>query len=119
MIGAGPAGLTYASLVADRNKVTVFEREGAAGGAFRQAGKAPLFQDVVANEQSFDRYVRDLVAACTHKGVTFRHGVDVAQAPDELAPFDRIVSRPAPDIASVSAAFRPSSSISAPGAGPA
>ena len=28
VIGAGPAGLTYASLVADRNKVTVFEREG-------------------------------------------------------------------------------------------
>ena len=91
VIGAGPAGLTYASLVADSNNVTVFEREAVAGGAFRYAGKAPLFQDVVANEHSFERYVRELVAACTYQGVTFRHGVDVAQAPELLAPFDRIV----------------------------
>ena len=48
VIGAGPAGLTYASLVADGNAVTVFEREAVPGGAFRYAGKAPLFQDVVA-----------------------------------------------------------------------
>jgi 2,4-dienoyl-CoA reductase-like NADH-dependent reductase (Old Yellow Enzyme family) len=34
IIGAGPAGLTYASLVADRNAVTIFEREDRAGGAF-------------------------------------------------------------------------------------
>src|SRR5262245_37627876 len=32
VIGAGPAGLTYASLVAAGNTVTVFEREGRAGG---------------------------------------------------------------------------------------
>ena len=48
VIGAGPAGLTYASLVAGDNAVTVFERETVAGGAFRYAGKAPLFQEVVA-----------------------------------------------------------------------
>ena len=29
VIGAGPAGLTYASLVADGNKVTVFEKANA------------------------------------------------------------------------------------------
>ncbi len=46
VIGAGPAGLTYASLVADGNTVTVFEREAVPGGAFRYAGKAPLFQEV-------------------------------------------------------------------------
>src|SRR5262249_46570514 len=34
VIGAGPAGLTYASLVAGDNAVTVFEREREAGGAF-------------------------------------------------------------------------------------
>ena len=51
MIGAGPAGLTYASLVADGNSVTVFERAERAGGAFRYAGKAPLFQEVVANQE--------------------------------------------------------------------
>ena len=53
VIGAGPAGLTYASLVADDNTVTVFERDAVAGGSFRYAGKAPLFQEVTANEASF------------------------------------------------------------------
>jgi threonine dehydrogenase-like Zn-dependent dehydrogenase len=91
VIGAGPAGLTYASLVAEANSVTVFERADRAGGAFRYAGKAPLFQEVRADPASFERYVRDMVAACTRKGVSFRYGVDVTQAPDLLAPFDRIV----------------------------
>jgi dimethylglycine catabolism A len=91
IIGAGPAGLTYASLVADKNAVTIFEREDRAGGAFRYAGKAPLFQEVVANQNSFDNYVRDLVAACTRMGVTFRFGADVLKTPGLLTPFDRIV----------------------------
>ncbi len=72
VIGAGPAGLTYASLVAEGNTVTVFEKEPRAGGAFRYAGKAPLFQEVAASAQSFERYIADLVAACIRKGVTFR-----------------------------------------------
>ncbi len=91
VIGAGPAGLTYASLVADKNSVTVFERELKAGGSFRYTGKAPLFQEVVAMESSFDRYVLAQVAACTRKGVKFRLNIDVTRTPDELAPFDRIV----------------------------
>jgi 2,4-dienoyl-CoA reductase-like NADH-dependent reductase (Old Yellow Enzyme family) len=91
VIGAGPAGLTYASLVAEHNAVTVFEKDSGAGGAFRYAGKAPLFQEVEANEQSFARYVADLVAACTMKGVVFCFATDVIGHPDLLAPFDRIV----------------------------
>jgi 2,4-dienoyl-CoA reductase-like NADH-dependent reductase (Old Yellow Enzyme family) len=91
VIGAGPAGLTYASLVADGNEVTVFEKDRHAGGAFRYAGKAPLFQEVEASERSFERYVADLVAACAGKGVTFRYETDVAALPGLLAPFDRIV----------------------------
>jgi hypothetical protein len=91
VVGAGPAGLTYAALVADRNAVTVFERDDCAGGAFRHAGKAPLFQDVVANQDSFDRYVEQLVAACTGKGVMIRYGIDVRRSPQLLAPFDRVV----------------------------
>jgi 2,4-dienoyl-CoA reductase-like NADH-dependent reductase (Old Yellow Enzyme family) len=91
VIGAGPAGLTYASLVADGNRVTVFEKEARAGGAFRYAGKAPLFQEVEASEPSFARYIADLVAACAGKGVAFHFGTDVAGKPDLLAPFDRVV----------------------------
>jgi dimethylglycine catabolism A len=91
VIGAGPAGLTYASLASDGNAVTVFEREARAGGSFRYAGKAPLFQEVEANEKSFERYIADLVGACGKKNVVFRFNTDVAATPDLLAPFDRIV----------------------------
>src|SRR5579862_83797 len=91
IIGAGPAGLTYASLVAEQNTVTVFEREARAGGAFRYAGLAPRFQGVEASEQSFTRYIDNLVAACEKNGVTFRYGIDVTRAPELLQPFDRIV----------------------------
>jgi 2,4-dienoyl-CoA reductase-like NADH-dependent reductase (Old Yellow Enzyme family) len=91
VIGAGPAGLTYASLVAEGNLVTVFEKEPMPGGAFRHAGLAPMFQEVGANPASFERYVRDLVAACQKKGVTFHFGADVSQSRNLLAPFHRIV----------------------------
>ena len=91
VIGAGPAGLTYASSVAEGNEVTVFEKDERAGGAFRYAGKAPIFQEVAANDASFERYVGDLVEACTRKGVTFRFRCDVAAEPHVLAPFDRLV----------------------------
>jgi 2,4-dienoyl-CoA reductase-like NADH-dependent reductase (Old Yellow Enzyme family) len=91
VIGAGPAGLTYASLVADANDVTIFEKDALAGGAFRYAGKAPLFQEVAANQRSFDHYIADLVAACVRKGVTFRFATDVEETPSVLAPFGRII----------------------------
>jgi 2,4-dienoyl-CoA reductase-like NADH-dependent reductase (Old Yellow Enzyme family) len=91
VVGAGPAGLTYASLVADGNTVTVFEKQAVPGGAFRYAGKAPLFQEVIARESSFDRYIANQVNACVRKGVTFRYSTNVAKNPDALTPFDRIV----------------------------
>jgi dimethylglycine catabolism A len=91
VIGAGPAGLTYASLVAADNAVTMFEREQEPGGAFRYAGKAPLFQEVEADDRSLETYIGELVRACAQKGVTFRFGTDVRRNPDLLAPFDRIV----------------------------
>jgi hypothetical protein len=91
VIGAGPAGLTYAALVAAENTVTVFERDRRVGGAFRLAGLAPRFQDVAASAWSLERYVRDLAAACAHKGATIRTGVDILKDPAVLAPFDRIV----------------------------
>jgi 2,4-dienoyl-CoA reductase-like NADH-dependent reductase (Old Yellow Enzyme family) len=91
VIGAGPAGLTYASLVADRNSVTIFEKARQAGGSFRLAGKAPLFQGVEAEENSLTHYIDSLVAACLHKGVNVKYGTDVTASPQLLAPFDRIV----------------------------
>ncbi len=91
VVGAGPAGLTYASLVAEGNRVTVFEKHPQAGGSFRYAGKAPLFQEVEASEQSFARYIADLVAACEQRGVVFRFAADVIAHPELLAPFERIV----------------------------
>ena len=91
VIGAGPAGLTYASLVAGGNEVVVFDKAKAPGGAFRYAGKAPLFQEVDASERSFERYIANMVAACTLHGVQFRLETDVTALPGLLAPFDRIV----------------------------
>ncbi len=90
VIGAGPAGLTYASLVAKGNEVTVFEKDTRAGGAFRQAGKAPLFQEVEASEASFQRYIDDLVALCIGHGVTFRFATAVTSS-EQLGTFERIV----------------------------
>jgi hypothetical protein len=83
--------LTYASLVADGNHVTVFEKHERPGGAFRHAGKAPLFQEVEASEMSFERYIADLHQACMAKGVIFRFATDVTAERNLLAPFDRIV----------------------------
>jgi NADPH-dependent 2,4-dienoyl-CoA reductase/sulfur reductase-like enzyme len=91
VIGAGPAGLTYASLVAEGNQVTVFEKDKRPGGAFRYAGKAPLFQEVAASEKSFERYVADLTSACKRNGVTFRFGTNVTGQRGLLASYDRIV----------------------------
>src|SRR5690242_6173115 len=91
VIGAGPAGLTYASLVADGNHVTLFEKAAEPGGAFKFAAKAPLFQEVETEARSFTRYVADLVAACRAKGVQFQFATDATAATALLAGFDCIV----------------------------
>ena len=92
VIGAGPAGLSYAALAAVAgNSVTVFERDPVPGGSFRLAGLAPLFQEVEANPQAFARTIAALAAACAEKGVTFRFSTDVLAAPELLVPFDRVV----------------------------
>ena len=50
-----------------------------------------MFQEVAANPASLERYIKDMVAACLRKGVTFRLSTDVIDDPELLAPFDRIV----------------------------
>ncbi len=91
VVGAGPAGLSYAHLVADYNSVTVVEREPVSGGAFRFTGKVPVFEEVEASEESFVDYVAELELACRKKGVGFRHGFDVTKEPRTLEGYDRVV----------------------------
>ena len=91
VVGAGPAGLTYASLMAEECRVTVFERDAAPGGAFRYAGKAARFQEVEGAERPFEVFIAELERDCREKGVRFEYGTDVTRRPDLLAGSDRIV----------------------------
>jgi dimethylglycine catabolism A len=91
VIGAGPAGLAYASLVGPSNSVVVFERDAGPGGAFKLAGRAPLFQEVEAREAPLLEHIGELEAGCRRLGVIFRYGVDPFRASALLAGFDRVV----------------------------
>ncbi|HEX9647588.1 MAG TPA: NAD(P)-binding protein [Alphaproteobacteria bacterium] len=91
VIGAGPAGLSYAELVAGANRVTVFERAKVLGGALRLAARAPLFENVAAAPASFAAYISALEAACRAKGVDIRTGTDPMRDPRLLDGFDRVV----------------------------
>lgn len=91
IIGAGPAGLSYAEQVAQGNSVTVFERNGTPGGALRHAGLAPRFQGVEASQGSLDAFVDELERACRARGVEFRYNTAVSDLSAIAADFDRIV----------------------------
>jgi 2,4-dienoyl-CoA reductase-like NADH-dependent reductase (Old Yellow Enzyme family) len=80
VLGAGPAGLSYASLVAEGNDVTVLERADRVGGAFRLTGLAPRFNDVAAAEPTFAAYIDELERDCVRKGVRFRLGTEATAA---------------------------------------
>lgn len=91
VIGAGPAGLTFASLTAPENEVVVFERQPQAGGALRQAALAPRFQDVETAPASFDKYFASLLRACEAAGAQVKFSTDIAHTPEKLVGFDLIV----------------------------
>lgn len=91
VVGAGPAGLSYASLVAGRNQVTVFERADRPGGALRNAAMAPLFQDVEARPESLSAFIAELERDCRMQGVELRYGVEPGSQPGLLAPYARVV----------------------------
>ncbi len=68
VIGAGPAGMSAAEVLAARGfQVTVFERSGSAGGQLKLASVPP-------GKKKIDWCVEDLQAACERGGVEFRFG---------------------------------------------
>lgn len=89
VIGAGPAGLAYAALVAPRNTVTVFERAPRPGGAFLIAGKAPRFQEVAAREAPFHAHIAELERAAREAGAVMRYETEPVAR--DLLEFDRVV----------------------------
>lgn len=91
VIGGGPAGLAYASLMAEANSVTLFEKQAELGGAFRLAGLAPLFQGVAAEPTSLIEHIAALAERCRERGVAIRTGIDVIAEPATLARFDHVV----------------------------
>jgi 2,4-dienoyl-CoA reductase-like NADH-dependent reductase (Old Yellow Enzyme family) len=91
VIGAGPAGLTYAALVAEGNAVTVFDKARRSGGALRLAGLAPQFQNVEASQAPLDTYIDELERACREKNVEFRFGTPIWNVQDVTRDFDVIV----------------------------
>jgi hypothetical protein len=77
--------------MAAENSVTVFEREERPGGALRQAGRAPLFQGVVAEPRALDTFIGELERAGREKGVVFRYGSAVEDLAALVREFDLIV----------------------------
>src|SRR6476659_5701152 len=70
VIGAGPAGLQAAIAAAGAgHRVTVLERDAAAGGQVRLAASVP-------NRAELGDMVRNQVNECRRLGVTVEHGVD-------------------------------------------
>jgi dimethylglycine catabolism A len=91
VLGAGPAGLSYAARVAEGNQVTVVERSERSGGAFRLTGKAPRFNDVAAAEPTFEAYISELERACRRAGVRFHFNVEAARIPEVIDAADLVV----------------------------
>ncbi len=91
IIGAGPAGLTYAGLAAPGNRVTVLERDGVCGGSLRLAAKAPFFQEVKAALPPILAYIAELERAALAAGAEIRTCADPLRDPALLRGYDRIV----------------------------
>jgi 2,4-dienoyl-CoA reductase-like NADH-dependent reductase (Old Yellow Enzyme family)/thioredoxin reductase len=100
VIGAGPAGLASAEVLASRGfKVVVFERSGFAGGQLKLAGVPP-------KKDKIDWCIQDLEGAARRKGVEIRFDIDATVAVLEaINPYAVIVATGAhpvvPDIPGV------------------
>ena len=74
VIGAGPAGLTAAELMAKRGfKVTVYEKEAMAGGQVYLGSKPP-------HKEKLNWCIEDLVTTCTKLGVEIKYSAEVTKA---------------------------------------
>jgi hypothetical protein len=91
VIGAGPAGLSYANLVATGNHVVVVDRAPLPGGAMHWAGRAPLYQNVPTEPAALEAYVASLAEGAVELGVEVRYGVDILREPQRVRGFDRVV----------------------------
>ncbi|MFW5680458.1 MAG: NAD(P)-binding protein [Pseudomonadota bacterium] len=91
VIGAGPAGLSYAALLAPGNHVVVIERTQTPGGSLHWAGRAPLYQNVPTEPAALEAYVASLTGAAVELGVEIRYGVDILREPEVVRRFDRVV----------------------------
>lgn len=81
VIGAGPAGLTAANILADRAfNVTVIEKESCVGGQLNLASQPP-------HKEKLNWVCADLYAKALTKGITFRFNtIAVKETLDELKP---------------------------------
>jgi 2,4-dienoyl-CoA reductase-like NADH-dependent reductase (Old Yellow Enzyme family) len=91
VIGAGPAGLSYASMAAQGNRVEVVDRAPGPGGAFNYTGLAPRFNDVEADPAAFKAYIVELERDCRSKGVEFHYDTDAHFLSAKLAQADTVV----------------------------
>ena len=74
VIGAGPAGLTAAELMAKRGfKVAVYEKEATPGGQVYLGSKPP-------HKEKLNWCIEDLVTACTKLGVEIKYSAEVTKA---------------------------------------
>ena len=74
VIGAGPAGLTAAELMAKRGfKVTVYEKEANPGGQVYLGSRPP-------HKEKLNWCIEDLVTACEKLGVEIKYSAEVTKA---------------------------------------
>lgn len=87
VIGAGPAGLTAAEILADRGfSVTLFEKDDTVGGQIKLAAAPP-------EKQKTAWFIEDALKACIQKGVTVKTATEATvQTMKEFDPYKIIVA---------------------------
>jgi 2,4-dienoyl-CoA reductase (NADPH2) len=85
VIGAGPAGLSFASVAAERgHNVTLFDQDTQIGGQFNIAKQVP-------GKEEFNETIRYFVRQLELKGVTVKLNQRVSRADLEAQGFDEVI----------------------------